>query len=154
MATPQPRLRVLFVDDERSLQEFMRTELPRLGHDVTVCPDGATALQVIAAQSFDAAILDIRMPGVSGIEVLQRLKVVSPDTEAVMMTGYASEDSMVQAMRLGACDYLRKPCKMAEIEAVLMRVQDKKRLKQKRSEERRVGKECVQPCISRWSPYH
>lgn len=134
MATPhatQPhnRLRVLFVDDERSLQEFMRTELPGLGHEVTVCPNGTTALQAISQQTFDAAILDIRMPDMTGIDVLQRLKQVSPDTEAVMMTGYASEDSMVQAMRLGACDYLRKPCKMSEIEAVLIRVQEKKKLK-------------------------
>lgn len=132
MATPpHNRLRVLFVDDERSLQEFMRTELPRLGHDVVVCPNGTTALQAIAQQSFDAAVLDIRMPDMTGIDVLQRLKQTSPDTEAVMMTGYASEDSMVQAMRLGACDYLRKPCKMAEIEAVLLRVQEKKKLKHK-----------------------
>ncbi len=132
MATaPHARLRVLFVDDERSLQEFMRTELPRLGHDVTVCPNGETALQALAGQTFDAAILDIRMPGISGIDVLTRLKQLSPDTEAVMMTGYASEDSMVQAMRLGACDYLRKPCKLSEIEAVLLRMQDKKKLKNK-----------------------
>jgi DNA-binding NtrC family response regulator len=131
VASLPARLRVLFVDDERSLQEFMRTELPRLGHEVVVCPDGATALQVIGGQCFDAAILDIRMPGIGGIDVLQRLKALSPDTEAVMMTGYASEDSMLQAMRLGAADYLRKPCKMAEIEAVLMRVADKKRLKLK-----------------------
>ncbi len=128
---PHNRLRVLFVDDERSLQEFMRTELPRLGHDVTVCPNGTTALQAIAKQTFDAAILDVRMPDVSGIDVLQRLKHVSPDTEAVMMTGYASEESAVQAMRLGACDYLRKPCKLAEIEAVLLRIQEKKQLKNK-----------------------
>ena len=125
------RLRVLFVDDERSLQEFMRTELPRLGHDVTVCPNGTTALQAIAQQNFDFAILDIRMPDMTGIDVLQRLKQISPDTDAVMMTGYASEESMVQAMRLGACDYLRKPCKMSEIEAVLLRAADKKRLKSK-----------------------
>jgi DNA-binding NtrC family response regulator len=128
---PHNRLRVLFVDDERSLQEFMRTELPRLGHEVTVCPNGTSALQAIAQQTFDAAILDIRMPDVSGIDVLQRLKQVSPDTEAVMMTGYASEESAVQAMRLGACDYLRKPCKLAEIEAVLLRIQEKKQLKNK-----------------------
>jgi DNA-binding NtrC family response regulator len=128
---PHNRLRVLFVDDERSLQEFMRTELPRLGHEVTVCPNGTTALQAIAQQTFDAAILDVRMPDVSGIDVLQRLKQVSPDTEAVMMTGYASEESAVQAMRLGACDYLRKPCKLAEIEAVLLRIQEKKQLKNK-----------------------
>jgi DNA-binding NtrC family response regulator len=122
---------VLFVDDERSLQEFMRTELPRLGHDVIVCPNGTTALQAIAAHTFDIAILDIRMPDMTGIDVLQRLKHVAPDTDAVMMTGYASEDSMVQAMRLGACDYLRKPCKMSEIEAVLLRAADKKKLKSK-----------------------
>jgi len=129
--SPHNRLRVLFVDDEQSLQEFMRTELPRLGHDVVVCPNGTTALQAIAAQSFDFAILDIRMPDMTGIDVLQRLKQVSPDTDAVMMTGFASEESMVQAMRLGACDYLRKPCKMSEIEAVLLRAADKKRLKSK-----------------------
>ncbi len=131
MSTALNRLRILFVDDERSLQEFMRTELPRLGHDVTVCPNGTTALQAIAMQSYDVAILDIRMPDMTGIDVLQRLKQVSPDTDAVMMTGYASEESMVQAMRLGACDYLRKPCKMSEIEAVLLRAADKKRLKTK-----------------------
>ena len=128
-SNPLNRLRILFVDDERSLQEFMRTELPRLGHDVVVCPNGTTALQAIASQSFDIAILDIRMPDMTGIDVLQRLKQVSPETDAVMMTGYASEESMVQAMRLGACDYLRKPCKMSEIEAVLLRAADKKRLK-------------------------
>jgi DNA-binding NtrC family response regulator len=131
LSTALNRLRILFVDDERSLQEFMRTELPRLGHDVTVCPNGTTALQAIAMQSYDVAILDIRMPDMTGIDVLQRLKQVSPDTDAVMMTGYASEESMVQAMRLGACDYLRKPCKMSEIEAVLLRAADKKRLKTK-----------------------
>ncbi len=129
--SPHNRLRVLFVDDERSLQEFMRTELPRLGHEVVVCPNGTTALQAIASQSFDIAILDIRMPDMTGIDVLTRLKQVAPDTDAVMMTGYASEESMVQAMRLGACDYLRKPCKMSEIEAVLLRAADKKRLKTK-----------------------
>jgi DNA-binding NtrC family response regulator len=127
----QNRLRILFVDDERSLQEFMRTELPRLGHDVVVCPNGTTAVQAIATQSFDVAILDIRMPDMTGIDVLQRLKQISPETDAVMMTGYASEESMVQAMRLGASDYLKKPCKMSEIEALLLRAADKKRLKTK-----------------------
>jgi DNA-binding NtrC family response regulator len=132
LATPtHNRLRVLFVDDERSLQEFMRTELPQLGHEVVVCPNGTTALQAIAQQVFDLAILDIRMPDMTGIDVLQRLKQVSPDTEAVMMTGYASQESAVEAMRLGACDYLKKPCKLAEIEAVLLRIQDKKQLKNK-----------------------
>src|ERR687888_1643063 len=99
------RLRVLFVDDETSLREFMHSELPRLGHEVTVCPDGRTALKVLEKNTFDAAILDLKMPDMTGIQVLERLKQVSPDTEAVMMTGYASKETAVEAMRLGAFDY-------------------------------------------------
>src|SRR5262249_58122092 len=83
-------LRVLFVDDEKPLQEFMRTELPRLGHEVTVCPDGRSAVKVLEKSTFDAAVLDLRMPGMTGIEVLEQLKQMAPDTEAVVMTGHAS----------------------------------------------------------------
>ncbi len=82
-------LRVIFVDDEKPLQELMRSELPRLGHEVTICPDGKTALKTLEKSTFDAAILDLRMPGMTGIEVLEHLKKVSPDTEAIVMTGHA-----------------------------------------------------------------
>jgi DNA-binding NtrC family response regulator len=122
-------LRILFVDDEKSLQEFMRSELPRLGHEVTVCPDGRAALKVLEKNTFDAAILDLRMPGMTGIEVLEQLKKVSPDTEAIVMTGHASTDTAIAAMRLGAFDYITKPCKLAEIEAILSKVAEKRILK-------------------------
>src|ERR1700679_1405351 len=112
-------LRILFADDEKSLQEFMRSELPRLGHEVTVCPDGKTAMKVLEKSSFDAAILDLRMPGMTGIEVLEYLKSVSPDTEALVMTGHASMETAIDAMRLGAFDYITKPGKVAEIDAIL-----------------------------------
>jgi DNA-binding NtrC family response regulator len=124
-------LRVLFVDDEKSLQEFMRSELPRLGHEVTVCPDGRAALKTLEKSTFDAAILDLRMPGMTGIEVLEFLKKVSPDTEAVVMTGHASMETAIEAVRLGAFDYITKPCKLAEIEAVLSKVAEKRELKNK-----------------------
>src|SRR6266851_5666020 len=124
-------LRVLFVDDEKSLQEFMRSELPRLGHEVTVCPDGRAALKALEKCTFDAAILDLRMPGMTGIEVLEHLKKVSPDTEAVVMTGHATMETAIEAMRLGAFDYITKPCKLAEIEAVLRKVADKRVLEHK-----------------------
>src|SRR4051812_31995412 len=82
LATPPHKsLRVLFVDDEKHLQDVMRSELPRLGHEVTVCADGHEAFKILEKSKFDAAILDLRMPGISGIEVLERLKEVSPDTE-------------------------------------------------------------------------
>jgi DNA-binding NtrC family response regulator len=124
-------LRVLFVDDEAPLREFMRCELPRLGHEVTVCQDGQAALKVLEKSSFDAAILDLRMPGMSGIEVLEHLKRISPDTEAVVMTGHASIETATMAMRLGAADYMTKPCKLADIEAVLTRMAGLRELKNK-----------------------
>jgi DNA-binding NtrC family response regulator len=126
--SPHQTLRVLFVDDEKPLQEFMRSELPRLGHDVIVCPDGRQALKAMEKSTFDAAILDLRMPGMTGIEVLEHLKQVSPDTEAIVMTGHASTETAIQAMRLGAFDYITKPCQLAEIEAVLAKVCEKRDL--------------------------
>src|SRR4029077_18878792 len=94
-------LRILFADDEKSLQEFMRSELPRLGHEVAVFPDGRSALKALDKSSFDVAILDLRMPGMTGIEVLEQLKQITPDTEAVVMTGHASMETAIDAMRLG-----------------------------------------------------
>jgi len=135
VATSTPahhRLRLLFVDDEQHLREFMRTELPRLGHEVTVCPDSKTALEVIKKATFDAAILDLRMEhDKAGLTVLAALKLASPDTEAVIMTGYGSTETAVEALRLGAFDYLTKPCKLADIEALLIRIQEKRKLKHK-----------------------
>jgi len=128
---PHKSLRVLFVDDEKPLQELMRAELPRLGHDVTVCPDGKTAIKALEKSSFHAAILDLRMPGLTGIEVLEQLKAISPDTQAIVMTGHASMETAIDAMRLGAFDYITKPCKLTEIEAVLRRVTEKRDLQYK-----------------------
>jgi DNA-binding NtrC family response regulator len=129
---PHSRLRVLFVDDEPNLGQIMQHELPRHGCDVTVCTDPNAAIDALKRWSFDAAVLDIKMHGDdrAGIKVLGFLKQVAPDTEVVMLTGYASERTMVEAMRLGACDYLRKPCNFAEIEAVLIRIREKRKLKQ------------------------
>ncbi|HZY91080.1 MAG TPA: sigma-54 dependent transcriptional regulator [Gemmataceae bacterium] len=128
---PHRALRLLFVDDERPLQELMRSELPRLGHEVTVCPDGRAALKVLEKSTFDAAILDLRMPGLTGIEVLEHLKRVSPDTEAIVMTGHASMETAVEAMRLGAADYITKPCKLTELEVLLRKIAERRELKHK-----------------------
>src|SRR4051812_42120188 len=126
------RLRILFTDDEQHLREFMRTELPRLGHEVTVCPDSKTAIETIKKATFDAAILDLRMEhDKAGLQVLAALKLASPDTEAVIMTGYGSTETAVEALRLGAFDYLTKPCKLSDIEALLLRIQEKRKLKHK-----------------------
>jgi DNA-binding NtrC family response regulator len=133
LATPPKgqSLRVLFVDDEKHLQEFFRTELPRLGHEVTVCADGHEAFKILEKSKFDVAILDLRMPGVGGIEVLQRLKEVSPDTEAIIHTGHATEETAIAALNLRAFRYIRKPCKMAEIDVLLRQIAEKRELQHK-----------------------
>ena len=99
-----------------------------MGHEVTICPDGRAAVRELTKTKFDAALLDLRMPGLNGIEVLQQLKTVSPDTEAVVMTGYASQDTAVQALRLGAFDYITKPCKLDEVEVILQKIAEKREL--------------------------
>jgi len=122
----------LFVDDEQHLREFMRTELPRLGHEVTVCADSASGIETVKKSTFDAAILDMRMEhDKAGLRVLAAIKQISPDTEAVMMTGYGSTETAVEALRLGAFDYLTKPCKLSDIEALLIRILEKRKLKHK-----------------------
>mgnify|MGYP001083963167 FL=1 len=124
-------LRILFADDEAHLRDLMQMELPRLGHEVTVCPDGTAALKALERGSYDAALLDIRMPGITGIDVLTQIRQISPETQVVLLTGHATVDTAVQALRLGAFDYLTKPCKWAELEVILNRVAERRDLANK-----------------------
>ena len=124
-------LKVLFADDEDSLQELISMELPRLGHTVTVCPDGATAVAAIERNTYDCLIVDLDMPGLSGIEVIARAREISPDTDAVILTGKSSLESAIAALRHGAFDYITKPCKLVELETLLRRVADKRELTNK-----------------------
>jgi len=124
-------LALLFADDERSLQELMKLEIPRMGHRVTVCPDGLTAAAALEVENFDCILVDLDMPGLNGIEVIAKAKELSPDVEAVVLTGKSSLDTAIAALRHGAFDYLTKPCKLVEIEAILNRVWEKRQLTQK-----------------------
>ena len=128
MAKALEKLRILFADDERSLRELMRLELPRFGHEVFACEDGRKAIHAIETGNYDCAILDIRMPGFTGVEALKRIKEIAPETEVVLLTGHATVETAVDALRLGAFDYLTKPCKMAELEAVLGKIAEKRAL--------------------------
>src|SRR5215212_4978667 len=130
-AKPLSRLKILFADDEPSLQELMSLELPRMGHEVTVCPDGTTAVAALERNTYDCLIVDLDMPGIKGIEVLTRAKQLSPETEAVVLTGKSTMESAVAALRQGAFDYLTKPCKLVELQALLKRVADKRQLTNK-----------------------
>ncbi len=121
----------MFADDEPSLQELMKLELPRLGHRVTVCPDGLTAMAALDKTTYDCILVDLDMPGRDGIGVIAHCKEVSPETEAVVLTGKSSMETAIAALRHGAFDYLTKPCKLVELQALLKRVSDKRQLTQK-----------------------
>jgi DNA-binding NtrC family response regulator len=137
--SPARPMRILFADDEPALQELMRIELPRLGHEATVCPDGRTALAALDRTAYDCVIVDLDMPGVGGLEVIARVRETSPDTETVIITGKSSVESAVTAVRQGVFDYLTKPCKLVDIQAVLERVRKKRELTTRlRALERRV----------------
>jgi DNA-binding NtrC family response regulator len=127
-STNSQRLRVLFVDDEAMIREVMRIELPRMGHEVTVCDGGEAAITAIDAGSFDAAIVDLKMPGIDGWQVVDHLRKVSPETQIIIHTAHGSMDEAIQALRRGANDFLQKPCKLVDIATVLSRVAEKRTL--------------------------
>ncbi len=133
------------VDDERQLREFMEEELPRYGHRVTTFADGASALTALGLQSFDCALIDLKMPGMNGLELIGRLREQAPDLQTILLTGNADLNVAVQAMRLGAFDFLEKPCKLRELETALLRVADKLALlRQCRKLERQIESQSLQ----------
>ena len=120
--------RILVVDDERSMREFLGIMLTKEGYSVTQCPDGETALRQVEEDIFDLVIMDIRMPKMDGITVLERMKEITPETLAIMITAFASTDTAVRAMKKGAYDYITKPFKIDEIKLIIRNALEKKAL--------------------------
>lgn len=125
------KLRVLFVDDEPLIRQIMAVELPVRGHDVTVCEDGTSALKALSEKSFDCAILDLQMPGLSGWDVAARMKELAPDTLAIIHTAHGSMDAAIQALRLKVFDFLPKPCSLFDLDGMLLRVAEHRTLMNK-----------------------
>ncbi|MDG2206399.1 MAG: sigma-54 dependent transcriptional regulator [Pirellulales bacterium] len=126
-------LRILFADDEKSLQELMRSELPRMGHEVTVCEDGLAAVEALSKQTFDCLLVDLNMPGLNGIEVIEKARELSPDTDSIVLTGKATIESAQASIRNDVYDYLTKPCKLVELENLFKRVAEKRSLQNERT---------------------
>ncbi len=131
MAQTNRSLNILFADDEVQLRMVMESELPRMGHRVTVCPDGLTAVQALSENSFDCMIVDLDMPGLSGIEVIEQARKLAPETDAIVLTGRSSLQTAIEALRLGAFDYLQKPARLVEIGSTLERLAQSRELSRK-----------------------
>ncbi|MGQ0793857.1 MAG: sigma-54-dependent transcriptional regulator [Deltaproteobacteria bacterium] len=120
--------RILVVDDEPGMREFMEIMLRREGYAVETAPDGVEALGKMSGSIFDLAILDIQMPKMNGIELLKKITEKTPETTVLMVTAYASHESAIEAMKIGAYDYITKPFKIDEIKLIIKKAIDRRRL--------------------------
>ncbi len=106
---------VLVVDDEGAIRYSVSKTLQRVGYRVSEASSGEEALEMMNGQTYDVVLTDIRMPGIDGVELLRRIKGLAPDSSVILMTGYASLGTAVEALRLGAHDYLIKPSSSQDI---------------------------------------
>ncbi|HJQ26580.1 MAG TPA: sigma-54 dependent transcriptional regulator [Blastocatellia bacterium] len=125
-----PSIRLLIAEDEKNLGMVLQREMDRFGHQVTLVHDAEAALRAARESEFDVALLDIMMPGRSGLEVLRELRQQEQPPEVLMMTGHATVETALQAMKLGAYDYLTKPCHIRELEAIINKAYEKRQLRQ------------------------
>jgi two-component system response regulator PilR (NtrC family) len=123
-----PDTRVLVVDDERSMRELLAIMLKQAGHDVTVADGGKAAIEALNNDAFDLVITDLRMREIDGLAVLRAAKEHSPQTVVLVITAFASTETAVEAMKLGAYDYLTKPFKLDEIKLTIANALERKRL--------------------------
>jgi DNA-binding response OmpR family regulator len=124
---------ILVVDDEGANRYSVSKTLQRVGYVVSEAASGEEALETLKAQMFDVVLTDIRMPGLDGVELLRRIKDEAPDAIVILMTGYASLGTAVEALRLGAHDYLIKPSSSHDIrQSVARGVERSRNLKRRR----------------------
>src|SRR5580692_4331276 len=128
-APTQPKRRgtLLIVDDEEGPRMSLRV-IFKDSFDLLMAEDGPTAIELAQKNQVDVAILDIRMAGMSGIEVLERLRFVRPEIEAIMITAFETTDTIRQALRLRACDYINKPFDIATIRSAVSQAMQRRRL--------------------------
>lgn len=119
--------KILFIDDEESLREVIRHLLEAKGYQITLAADGKSAREQIASGKYDIAFVDYYLPDENGLQLLQVIKSTSPTTDVVIMTGFASIEMAVEAMRLGAYDYIAKPFEPEKLLSVLEKISEKQR---------------------------
>ena len=113
-------IRLLLVDDEKDFVNILCKRIKRRNIDVTKAFSGAEAIQALRAQEFDVAVLDLKMEEMDGIETLKVLKIMDPRLAVIMLTGHGSAEAAEQGIRLGAFDYLTKPCDLEELLGKIM----------------------------------
>jgi two-component system response regulator PilR (NtrC family) len=121
-------LRVMVVDDERSMREFLEILLKREGYEVVTAPNGLRAVELFQEAPTDIVLTDLKMPGMTGIEVLEHVKKLRPSTEVIVFTAYQTVETAIEAMQKGAFHYVSKPFKNEELKLTLKKCIEKKLL--------------------------
>jgi DNA-binding NtrC family response regulator len=122
------KIRVMVVDDDAVLRKLVSDQVARMGFDSAAAASGEGALDLLSKSDFDVMLLDIRMPGLSGLDALREVRKLEDPPEVIMLTADTSLGTGLEAMRLGAYDYLTKPATLDEIEAVIRKADEKRRL--------------------------
>jgi DNA-binding NtrC family response regulator len=130
MPKPTKTANVLIVDDELLIRDTLAEYLDQEGFAVTTCADGESALELAAGRRFDVALCDVQLPGIDGIELLERLLKISPQTFVLLITAYATVENAIQAFQRGAYDYLMKPIVLDEVLNKIRRLLDYRNLSQ------------------------
>jgi DNA-binding NtrC family response regulator len=138
---------VLVIDDEEVMREVLEALLSREGYDVRLASDGHAGLELARTMAFDAAVVDVMMPGIDGLTVLSELKAIDEDLPVVMVTAFASVETALTAMKKGAFDYVTKPFKNDEVAAVIRNAVERTRLQR----ENRILKQNLQSHGNRFS---
>ncbi len=123
-------IHVLIVDDESQLVEAFKMQLPKEGIKVSAAFRARDALTMVKHENFDVAVLDIKLPDMDGVDLLLKLRQMEPSLEVIMLTGFASVDTAIRSMKLGAYDYLTKPCKISELASIIVKAFEKKTLRE------------------------
>lgn len=127
--SPAQPARILVAEDESNLRLVLQKELERLGHDVRAASDGEAALRLLEESNVDVLLSDISMPRMDGMELLRRVHQRPNPPEVIMLTGHATVETAIEAMKLGAYDYLTKPYRIAELDVLVKQAAEKRRLR-------------------------
>ena len=133
--------RILFVDDDQDILTMVNQYLEMQGYDITTVNSGMKALDLIKDQEIDVVFTDYKMPEFNGLELLAAIKQYKPEIEVIIVTGYGSMESAIQAMKFGSYDYLQKPFKLDHLKLIIDRIIEEKRVKDKAALIRKRGKE-------------
>lgn len=130
--------KVLLVDDEKEFLEALSERMETRGMDVSSATSGEEALRKVEEGSFDAIVLDLQMPGMNGLEVLKVIKARRPEMQIILLTGHATVEKGVEAMKLGAMDFLEKPADLGELTEKIKKAQAKKMILVERGSEEEI----------------